>query len=138
MSRRAKDRNRITAVTLRFIAHVCQRYPTVGDWFWRYTTLHIRVSDMNDDKYNMLVAVHEYVEALLCLKAEVDEKAVDAFDIKFEQDRAKGLHGPDDEPGDDPSAPYYEQHQTATRVEKFLAKELGVDWEKYDATVNSL
>lgn len=128
----------LVAVSIRFIDHVCQRYPTVGDWFWRHTTLHIRISDMKNDQYNMLVAVHEYIEALLCWKNNISEQSVTKFDIQFEDERAQGMHSETAEPGDDMTAPYYQQHQLATRVEKFLAAELGVDWEKYDATVNSL
>jgi hypothetical protein len=128
----------IRAISVRFILHAEQRYPTVGDWFFRYTTLHIRVSDMEREDYNLLVAVHEIVEAFLCKRAEIKEEDVTAFDVKFEQDRANGLHGETDEPGDDPKAPYYTQHQIATQVEKFLAKALSVNWEEYDATVNSL
>lgn len=135
---RKGSHSKLAAVIIRFIDHACQRYPTVGDWFWRHTTLQIRISDMQNHKFNMLVAVHEYIEALGCWEADVDEKDVTAFDMKFEQEREKGLHGPTDEPGDDPAAPYFQQHQLATNVEKYLAIQLGVDWEEYDAKVNSL
>lgn len=135
---RKGSRKDLVALSIRFIAHRCQRYPTVGDWFWRYTTLHIRISDMGNYKYNLLVSVHEQVEALLCWLDGVEEQAVTDFDIKFEDERAKGMHGDCDEPGDDPDAPYFKQHQTATRIERFMASELGVNWEEYDAAVNAL
>lgn len=128
----------LVAISIRFISHACQRYPTVGDWFWRYSTLHIRVSNMDDDKYNMLVVVHEYIEALLCWKANITEQAVTKFDLQFEDERNQGMHSQTAEPGDDLAAPYYQQHQIASRVEKFLCAELGIDWEEYDAAVNSL
>lgn len=129
----------LVAVSIRFIDHICQRYPTVGDWFWRHTTLHIRVSDMRDDRFNMLVAVHEYIEALLCWKANISESDVTKFDLDFEDKRSRHeLLGGVKEPGDHPDAPYFKQHQIATNVERFLADQLGIDWEEYDAAVNKL
>lgn len=128
----------IKAITIRFIPHSAQRYITVGDWFYRYTTLHIRVSNMTKIEYNVLVAVHEIVEALLCQRAGIKEEDVTAFDKLFEERRAQGLVGSTEEPGDDPKAPYYTQHQIATHVERFLAKALSIDWEAYDHAVNSL
>lgn len=129
---------KFVAINIRFIPHRDQRYPTVGDWFWRYSTLHVRVSDMDNIEYNILVAVHELVEAYLCRRAAVDEQDVTKFDIEFEERRERGEVPENAEPGDDPKAPYYTQHQVATRVEKFLADALGVNWEEYDAVVNSL
>jgi hypothetical protein len=51
---------------------------------------------------------------LLCIDRGVSFKAIDRFDMNF-----KG----DGEPGDDPRAPYYRQHQFATQIERLLAKE---------------
>lgn len=78
---------------------------------------------------------HELVEAILCLKRKIDPKAVDLFDMRFESQRAPGDTG---EPGDDPQAPYFREHQFATKIERMLAEEMGVDWETYERTVMSL
>jgi hypothetical protein len=43
-----------------------------------------------------------------------------------------------DEPGDHEDAPYYHEHAMATRVEKWLADSIGVNWSDYEYTVNSL
>lgn len=128
----------VKAIAIRFIPHATQRYPTVGDWFFDGRILRVLVSDMKNFEYNLCVAVHEIVEAVLCDRANVKEEEVTAFDIEFEKRRALHLVGPFDEPGDDPQAPYYSQHQVATSVEKTLAKALGLNWEEYDAAVNSL
>ena len=56
---------------------------------------------MTDRRYELLVALHELVEALLCKEAGVSQERVDALDEAYE---AKRL--PDDkdsEPGDDPA-----------------------------------
>jgi hypothetical protein len=74
------------------------------------------------------------IEAYLAIHADVSPEAVDKFDKAYE---AKRKPGDDSEPGDDPRAPYYRQHQIATGIERLLAAELGVDWEVYDREVAS-
>ena len=123
-------------VVIEIIPHKKQRYETVGDWKRnKHGTLEIKVSDMGDKRYAMLVAVHELIETLLCEHDGVDEKDVTAFDVAFESCR---MPGNADEPGDDPKAPYVRQHCVATAVERLLAAELGVSWNEYDKKVNSL
>lgn len=122
-------------VTIEVIKHKDQRYETVGDWQWDDDNLTITVSSMDNWRYEMLVAFHEMAEALICKHRGIAEKDVTAFDIAFEKARKD-----DDvsEPGDDPNAPYYKEHQFATCVERLLALELSVDWKKYDDTVTNL
>lgn len=117
-----------------------QRYETIGDWLFDGNgDLQIRVSDMGNWKYECLVALHEAIEALLCKDRGIEEEAVSKFDIDFEVMRKiePKLIG-DMEPGDMPTAPYYSEHQFATSIEKMIAKELKVDWEHYNKTVNEL
>jgi len=128
------------------IAHEEQRYPTVGDWWMPLRrdkpehkqygmTLEVRVSRMSKEDHEFLVAMHEQIEAYLCYKRGISEEAVTDFDIAFEAVRAPENK---DEPGNDPLAPYYKEHQFATKVERILAEELGVNWEEYNAEVNAL
>lgn len=131
-------------VLIETIPHEQQRYPTVGDWQYEQgsemegRTLHIRVSRMTNWRFVFLVAIHEFVEAILCDHAGVSEQEVDAFDIKFEEDRKAGKHAPQDEPGDDVNAPYYQQHQIASGIERIMAASLNVDWNEYAEEVESL
>lgn len=120
---------------MRSIPHESQRYETVGDWELKNNTLHIRVSDMQNDKYNVLVAIHELVEYLLCEDRGISDEVVTKFDMEFENSR---LLDNNDEPGNDPKAPYHKEHVFATKIEKMLAEELGVDWDAYDKAVWSL
>jgi hypothetical protein len=90
---------------------------------------------MTDPRYEQLVALHELVEVLLCKKRGITQKSVDAFDKAFEKARKPGNV---DEPGDDPKAPYRKEHFFSTNVERLMAAELGVDWNKYDDEVESL
>jgi hypothetical protein len=100
---------------------------------------------MSDERYVMLVAIHELIELVLCKQVGISEASVDSFDIAFEKEReAYKSKGVDfdaivaSEPGDDPTAPYYKQHQIATAIEKLLAAELGVKWNQYEREINSL
>lgn len=126
-------------IVIESIPHECQRYETVGDWFVDPDgTIYIKVSDMENDDYAILVALHELHEFWLCRKRGITEESVTEFDIKFERDRANGLHGEDEEPGDDQEAPYKREHFFATNLERAFALEMGVDWKDYDDAVMSL
>jgi len=126
-------------VKIEIIPNESQIYPTVGDWrFDDWGDLTIKVSDMKNWKYEMLVAIHELVEVCLCKERGIKQSDVDAFDIQFEKEREQGLHLQDEEPGFAPNAPYLKEHTFATLIEKEMAVQLGVDWGIYDKTVMEL
>lgn len=111
-------------VQIETILHEEQRYTTVGDWFLDDSgKLIIRVSQLSDWRREMLIAIHELIEWFLCQNSGIDQKTVDKFDMEF-----KG----DDEPGDDPKAPYVKQHCIATGIERLLCAELGISWKEYE------
>lgn len=123
-------------VNIQTIPHKEQRYETCGDW-WEDPdgTLQIRVSDMGNPWFEHLVAIHEYAEWMQCKKRGVTEKEVSDFDIAFEANRAEGNW---DEPGDDPNAPYHNEHGVATAIEKMLCAMMDIPWAEYDKGVMSL
>lgn len=120
------------------IPHDQHRYETVGD-YWRDPdgTIQIRVSDMGNWNYEFLVALHELVELVLVEARGIPFSAIDAFDKKFESERAAGKHGTD-EPGDDPRAPYRDEHCMATGIERAICAALRIDWKKYEEAINAL
>ena len=123
-------------ITIAVIEHDQQRYATCGDWQWDTRgNLLITVSDTGNWKYNLLIARHELDEAVLCRDRGITQKEVDQFDMIYEEQRKEGDFS---EPGDSKLAPYYNEHQFATKQEQVMAQELGVDWEEYDKTVSSL
>jgi hypothetical protein len=93
---------------------------------------------MGNDDYAFMIAVHELVEWYLTEKRGIKEEDVKAFDEMFEKERARGLHAERDGAGDDSRAPYFKEHVFATDVEKQLARELGIDWNKYDTEISAL
>lgn len=126
-------------ITIKTVPHNDQAYETVGNWrFDQDGNLLIEVSDMENWKYELLVALHEMIEVSLCKDRNIVQTVVDEFDINYEKEREEGKHAPEDEPGDDPAAPYRREHFFATSLERLMAAELGVDWEKYEKTVVSL
>lgn len=116
---------------IRTIPHADQRYPTAGDWWWEGDTLHIRVSQLGDPRFEFLVAVHEFVEAMLCKFQGVPEHAVDRWDLTYKGDYA-------DDPGNDPGAPYHNQHREGIVHERLLAYTLALPWPAYEASFDAL
>jgi hypothetical protein len=126
-------------LNFRIIPHRKQRYDTVGDYFKRDGVWQFRVSKMKDQRYSILVFLHEVIEFFLCRQAGIKMKDIDRFDKEYEMSR-----GQDEaacgckhlaEPGDDPHAPYWAQHQAATKCERLIAEALGVKWSDYDAAI---
>jgi hypothetical protein len=143
-------------IVIESIIHEDQRYETTGDWYFqrrpdREVELIILVSFTADWRSDMAVALHELVEAILCVSDEVEcegppvfdvgESPCDAFDKNFEEAREE-MQGdsfdfrgrtcaPDAEPGDQHDAPYYHQHQAATTIERIFVDKLGMNWHEH-------
>lgn len=119
-------------ITIRTIPHSDQRYKTPGDWlFDKDGDIQIFVSATGDWREEMLVAFHELREVLVCKHRGISQQAVDDFDMIYEEERKEGRHGPECEPGNDPKAPYFIEHQAATQAERALAYDLDVIWDEY-------
>ena len=123
-------------VTIETIPHDKQRYNTVGDYYLDLMgNLCIYVSDMKNEKYELLVAIHELAEYYLCKDRGITEKSITEFDIDFEKKR---LESNIDEPGDDPNAPYVNEHCIATAIERLMCASLNVKWDDYSKAVLAL
>ena len=119
------------------VPHRRQRYETVGDWI-PGSPVKIRVSKMKDERYVFLVALHEMIEYELCRMNGITDREVVAFDTAFERERRERLHSAEAEAGDDPRAPYRDQHGFATMVERMVAQKMGVSWSDYESAILSL
>lgn len=119
-------------ISIKTIAHDEQRYRTPGDWWFdKNGDLEIRVSCTGDWREEALVAFHELREVLVCKHRGITTEVVDAFDIQYEKERDEGLHGREDEPGNDPKCPCRDEHMSATQAERALAYDLDVNWNEY-------
>lgn len=105
------------------------RYRTVGD-YWKDAdgTLHIKVAESGDPRYAEAVAIHELFELLLCQNKGVTLESIDSFDEEFET-HPENI---DKEPGDEPNAPYRDEHNLATAVERMYIASLELSWKEYD------
>ena len=106
------------------------RYKTLGDWYGHDRHIISTVAEMGNPKYEFLIFLHELIEARLCMARGVDEGDVTRFDILFEKEGKEG------EPGDDPEAPYFKEHQFATKIEMMMCDEMGLDRNAYDRFMN--
>jgi hypothetical protein len=112
-------------IEIRTIKHKQQRYPTVGDWILDDRgVLVICVSDLGNPDYEFMVGIHEALEAYICLKRGITADMVDDWDMGEGKDL--------EDPGSHPKAPYHKEHMLALKIEQMIARELGVNWKKYE------
>ena len=124
-------------INIETVPHDQQRYPTVGD-YWEDPDgmVQVRVSEMEDWRYVILVAVHELVEMMLTRHRSISEQVISEYDMRFE--KARELGEVTGEPGDATDSPYRREHFFATNLERLLAAELAVDWAVYEHYVDHL
>ena len=89
----------------------------------------IHISDCKNEDYEFAIAVHELIEWYLTKKRGIKIKEIDNFDTSF---KGKG------EPGDNKEAPYYNEHQFATEIEKAIIDELDIHWSKYEKDLDTI
>lgn len=95
------------------------RYATEGDWQVTPTgEFVIQVTTNLPRQEQLLLALHELIEAMLCQARGVSQETVDRFDFAF-----KG----DGEPGDHPASPYRREHRFAALIDHLIAHEMGID-----------
>jgi len=107
------------------------RYLTTGDYYKSKEGDIVVTADFKNDDQNFLVLIHELVEFYLTQKRGVSDDEVMKFDEWFEKGKAAGKFGKYPSPGWHPRSPYKKEHLFALKIEKLIAKELGVDLEKY-------
>ena len=116
-------------ISIKTIPHKEMRYTTCGDWLEEDGKSVVKVSDMGNEDYEFVVAIHEVVEQYLCRKRGIEDFAVTEFDKQ---------HLDHENPGDLIDAPYHKEHAVATVVEMLLISELNIDLEKYEKTMMGL
>lgn len=104
---------------------------SAGDyWRPRQELINIRALELGNPDYEFLIILHEIIEEYLCTKRGIKETDIQAFDQKFSEEGGEG------EPGDDKRAPYYKEHQFATKIEKLMATQMGIKWRDYSRAVD--
>ncbi|KKS44468.1 hypothetical protein A2567_00335 [Candidatus Azambacteria bacterium RIFOXYD1_FULL_42_11] len=118
------------------------RYPTTGDYYKTKNGWTIVGADLKNPDYNFLTLIHEFVELYLTQRRGILEPKIKKFDEWFEREKGRGRFKKILGPGWHPKAPYRKEHLVALKVEKLLAKELGVSQLKQgkieDKTLNKI
>jgi hypothetical protein len=125
----------ITNIKVYIAAPSEMRYNTAGDWQLMPTpcrplgeqALLITVAKQEDSRAHMLVAIHELVESLLCIQRGITTEMVDHFDMNVAKT---------EDPGTEPNCPYQKEHAFASAIERLIAHEMGINFEKYDKTIS--
>lgn len=132
--------NHLPKITIEFIEHKDQRYPTVGDWIINPDgSVTVFVSKMSDWHYELAIAIHEVVELFDCIQRGISQETVDQFDMAFETLRTQHPGIIDHvEPGSMPTAPYHASHELASLVEKQYVLGNGINWDVYEEVINHL
>ena len=109
------------------------RYHSVGDYFENPDgSWTIQVSDLGDWRSEVAVALHELTEVCICIHKGIPEPDILAFDIDFEDNPLSV-----GEPGDDPRAPYYPEHQFSDAIERLFVPMLGLTWYQHNKNCES-
>lgn len=126
-------------IHIKTIPHSQHRYETCGDyWYDENGILQIRVSDMGNEKYETMVAIHELVEERLTKWRGITEQQIMDFDVEYEKQRMECLEPHNLEPGFDNNAPYRQEHTLATGIEMMICAYAGLSWFDYEQEINSL
>ncbi len=123
-------------IHIQVIPEADQRPEVSGaDWFFdAQGDLQVRVSPLSDWRREVLLALHETIEAVCCKHLDITPSAVDKFDQQFTREHPNQS---DLNAGDDPLAPYDRAHTMATACERALAYALDVQWGEYDKELST-
>lgn len=122
------------AIQIQVIAHKGHRIKnTAGDYF-EYSPGHwaVLVSDLGNWKLSMILALHELVEMILTQNRGITERIVTAWDKHVTK------VDPDAEPGEVLGCPYRLEHRFAEKIERMVAREMGVKWRDYLKALDDL
>ena len=111
-----------TEVCMKIIPIEEMRRAGWGDWQLIDGVLQVRAVEMPEIMSSHLILLHEYREAVRCIRDGISEKQVDRWD-----DEHHSLPGVD-EPGDLPGCPYRPQHHDAMVIEQVACGQDGLDW----------
>ena len=116
------------------IKHKEQRYDTAGDYITNKDGIDVyNISELKKGwRAELAVLIHEMVEYQLCKEKGIKEEEISKFDTQDVEPKYE------DDPGMSPKAPYHKEHLTATKIEKYVIKTLGLDFKEYDEDFSKL
>jgi hypothetical protein len=116
---------------IRFLPQRELRNKQVGDYYKdAYGKQHFEIAMTGKWEFDMLILIHELVEATLCRRRKIPDSAIDeGWDF---------VHPELDEPGADKRAPYHKEHMFAEKIERMVCKELGFSWKTYSKRIDKI
>ncbi len=130
----------LTDIHIKIIPQKEHRIPEYLGDYWEEddgATVQIRASNLGNWQMSMAVIEHELFEYLLSRDRGIEEPDILAFDINFERERAEGLHGDHDEPGDDPQCPCRVEHEASNIFENLYLHEMGISQKEYNDAIDA-
>jgi hypothetical protein len=109
-----------------------------GKHFCGQKVLVIHVAEMDNQDYEFLVALHEFIESYLLKRREASFEEIDKWEANFKKEKEKGRRPKNAIAGEQKDCPYYREHKIATEIEKRMAKYLGVNFKEYDKYLDEL
>ena len=120
----------------RIIRSEFQEYSTCGNY--QETDdglLVIFITEQINQDYVNLIFFHEMIEWWLCKIRKISEESISNFDIEWNRRLSTGEKGLKDEPGNELNAPYHREHMFATKMEKQLCEQMGLNWKEYETNL---
>jgi hypothetical protein len=94
-----------------------------GDyWLDEYGVLQIRAVEMPDLMFSHYILIHEYLEAVRCIRDGISLESIEKWDAD---------HSDHDDPGCIPGATYGVQHGDSMTIERILCMQDGYKWADY-------
>jgi len=118
-------------IIIQIIPHKNQRYDTAGDYWEDGHTWNFRISDMKDWESELLCAMHELTEKILCKKRNITDAQIDSFDTSKYAMKLS-------DPGLSKKAPYHKEHMIGMKIERILCKELKKKWNLHNDNYRKL
>lgn len=98
-----------------------------GDyWVDERGILQIRAVKMHQPMFSYYILLHEFMEAVRCLKEGISLESIEKWDIE---------HPDHDDPGILHDAPYHKQHIESIFLEQLACLQDGLDWKEYNESV---
>ena len=116
--------NGVNRIIINFVPHTEQRYDTVGDYQQIDNILFITISQELGNDIAFETLHHELREWELNKKAGISDETVDKWDF-LNKEVTEGC-------------PYFEQHNKATELSRFIAEQNGSTLEEYDEVLDNV
>lgn len=114
------------------------RYVTLGDYFFKGGKRVFQITKTGNDVMDDLIFLHEFVEEILTRSRGIKEEDILKFDLWVEEEVKKGNCPDDAEPAEHKLSPYRKEHRFAEKIERMVAQQLNINWEKYNYELNKL